>query len=410
MGLFSQNSGRITEGWVFDAKAPLVAGCAVADRNGQPHVIVGTTKGTIICLDQQGHEVWTYHAEEQFTEVESFFVDEERVHGIDAPPLVADINNDGKHEILFGTEAGILYCVSMDGKLIWKEDCKGTIRASPEVADINSDGHPEILVGAGNKLVVVQYTGHTLFEYIGDAPVESVPCVVKAGKTIIVFGNNNGQLTAITPSQELVWQRELRDKITAAPVAFKANEEQRVIVGTLGGIVVCVSEHGEPVWDFKTEGSVYSKVAIGDINDDKQSEVVISSCDNNVYALTLDGERVWSYQTDFWITSTPIIADLDNDHHLEVVVGSYDHNIYVLDGQGTYVLDYVPGLSGIVHQAGHYASTLTSDPGEQTGKRLYKYRVENMVVGCSLLENHGKPTLVVSTKEGHVHTLTHEQQ
>ncbi len=226
---------------------------------------------------------------------------------------------------------------------------------------------------------------------------------------MIVFGNNNGTLFCITPAQELLWRVELGHKITAAPAFFKDPEEYRLVIGNMDGDLFCVSEHGEIVWKYRTKGSIYGTAAIADLNNDKQSEIIIGSCDNNVYALTSSGKKIWSFETDFWITASPIIADIDGDGKLEVIVGSFDHNVYILDAQGSYILDYMPGISDIVAQSGHYTNIMTSDPGEQMGKKLYQYTTSGIIVGCSLLErDKQKPTLIINVSSGKVGDIEHQ--
>jgi outer membrane protein assembly factor BamB len=410
--LFSKHGGRIVERWVFDAKSPLLSAATTADLfgNGQHQIVFGTKTGQVICVDETGKQLWAFGAQKQLSEVESFFVDEERVHSISAPPVIADIDGDGKLEILVGNELGILYCLDGNGKPRWKFDCGSSIRASCLVADINSDGKREVLIGvSGGSLFVLTSDGKKMFEYDTNAAVESVPAILYRKKTMIIFGNNNGTLFCITPAQELLWRVELGHKITAAPAFFSDPEEERMAIGTHAGDVHCVSEHGEIVWTFKTKGSIYSAAAIADINNDKLPEIVVGSCDNTVYALTSVGRKLWSYETDFWITSSPLIADIDGDGKLEVVVGSFDRNVYILDGEGSYVLDYMPGISDIVNQSGHYSNIITSDPGEQTGKKRFSFTTGGMVVGCALLERHEqKPALIINVKSGMVGDVEHD--
>jgi outer membrane protein assembly factor BamB len=409
--VFAKHGGRIIEKWIFDAKSPLVCPAAVADIGGTHRIAIGTKNGAVVCVDEEGKELWTYGTQEKLGETESWFVDQERVHSIDAVPVIHDVDGDGEAEVIVGTERGLVYCLSMDGNLRWKHDCGGSIKASVLVADINHDGKPEIVVGSSNnKLTVLSGVGKQLFEYKTTSPVESVPMVLHGRRSLIIFGTNEGDLIAITAAQERAWKASLNNRITAAPVHLHSDEEERVVVGTVGGDLFCVSETGEIVWEYKTQGSIYSAVAIADVNGDRQHEILFGSCDNNVYALSMDGKKVWSYATDFWVTTTPLVTDIDEDGRLEVIIGSYDHNVYILDGEGAYVLDYVPGISDIVNQVGHYSNMLTSDPGELQGKKIYQFRTDGIVVGCSLLERkHMRPALIVNIKSGKIGDLQHEK-
>jgi outer membrane protein assembly factor BamB len=406
--VFSQHGGRIVEKWIFDAKSPLLCGATPIEFEGKALLVIGTKDGMILCIDEEGKQVWSYNTQEKLGNVESYFVDEERVHSIDAPPVIADF--DGTQAVLVGNERGMLHCISMRGELLWNYNCGGSLKASVLVADINMDGLPEIIVGStNNKLIALNRKGKLLFEHISDAPIESTPGLLRGKKFLIVFGNNNGKLTAITPAQDVAWKADLQHKITAAPSFFN-DGEQRIVVGTVGGTLYCITERGELTWQFQTQGSIYSAASVADINDDKQPEILFGSCDNNVYALTNTGRRIWSYETDFWITGTPLITDIDDDGKLEVVCGSYDHSVYILDSQGTYVLDYVPGLSPLVTQAGHYSNIITSDVGQQTGKKLYQFRTEGIIVGCTLFQRKdAKPALVINIKSGKINKLGHEE-
>jgi outer membrane protein assembly factor BamB len=407
--VFTKHGGRIIESWVFDAKSPMICPATVVEHEGVARIFVGTKKGDLLCVDDLGNQVWSYSTKQQLGGVDAFFVDEERVHSIDAAPVVADVDLDGKPEVLVGTETGTLSCISLAGKLLWKHDCGGPIKAAPLVADINGDGYPEIVIGSSNnKITALTGTGKKLFEFMTESPVESVPGLIRGKRPLIVFGTNDGSLIAITPAQDRVWRVDLKSRITAAPAMLHDEEEERIVIGTTAGEMFCISENGELVWQFKTYGSIYSAATVCDLNKDRKPEVVFGSCDNCVYALSGDGKKLWSFETDFWVTTTPIVADIDGDEKAEVIVGSYDHNVYVLDAEGSYMLNYVPGISDIVNQAGHYANMLTSDPSQATGKKLYQYKTGGIVVGCSLLSREGKTALIVNVKTGTVGELRHE--
>jgi len=409
MGLFSRHAESLKEEWSFNANATMVCRPSVGRFHAGTRIILGTKDGRLVCLDEKGVIVWEFKTQEHFSATEQYFVDEERVHSFDTPPVIADVNHDGEPEILAATELGVLYCLSSSGALLWQHDCKAGVRASPLVADVNMDGHTEILIGSQDgKLTLLANTGEIILEFIVDSPIESTPGVMKShGQTLIIFGTDKGELFAINTAQDIIWKVALGNKITAAPTLYSTREEQRIVIGTLSGSMFCISEHGEIVWEFKTNGSIYNKAAIYDVDEDGSPEIIFGSCDNNVYAITSDGNRLWSYETDFWVTDTPVVADIDGDGRVEVIAGSYDHNVYVLDSRGEYMMDYVPGVSGIIPQAGHYASVLTSDPGEQTGKKLYGFHMDDIITGCTLKEG-AHPSLVVTTKAGNVRTLRPE--
>lgn len=407
--MVGHKSGRLTKEWNYNSQSSLLVVPAVADvtGNGTLDIVVATSKGELIVLDAQAKEIWRYNIQEKVSETEAMFLDQDVMNSISSAPAIIDLTGTGKNNILFGSEMGLFYCLDEKGKEVWKFKTKGGIRGSPLVADVDGDGKLEVVFGTTeNFLYILDAKGKLIESFEQSSPVESTPGYFNGQ---IIFGTNDGTLVSIKASGEKNWSYKTRDKITAAPAFSRLTSApvDFLLIGSCDGNLYCLDTDGQLVWIYETEGAIYSKVAIADLNEDGNKEIVFGSCDNNIHAVTHDGERYWTYETDFWVVSEPIIADVDGDGKLEVVAGSYDHNIYVLDSQGSYVLDYVPGLSGVVQQAGHYSEIMTQEPGQQIGKKLWQFKTEGVVIGCAKLgESKG---LVIATKVGFVDGIIHTE-
>ena len=196
-------------------------------------------------------------------------------------------------------------------------------------------------------------------------------------------------------------------KVVAQPAISQILEDSihYTIIGSIDQNLYMINESGEVVWKFKTGGAIYSRVSLADIDNDKKTEIIFGSCDNNVYALRSNGDKMWSYETDFWVVAPVIVGDIDNDGHLEIIAGSYDHNIYILDARGKYMLDYIPGLAGVMQQTGSYSDIMTSEPGKIIGKKIWQYQTEGVVVGCAFVN---ETNIIVNTRTGKVNDLMHE--
>ncbi len=403
------HKGRLIEKWTFDAKSPLLSSAAAIDidGDGQKEIIFGTRDGRVFCIGEDSKKKWEYGIKEEVDEVESYFYDSERMDAVPATPTIRDVNNDGKPEILFGTELGTVYCLSHKGKLLWRFKTKGAVRGRILVEDVDNDGFPEVLFGTTSGLfLILTSEGNERYRFEVDGSVESEPAVTRDGPTQIIFGTEKGLLYSYGPLGKRLWSFAAKGAIRARPVFGLLVDSLNLVVGDNSGRLYCLDLKGNEQWTFVTEGAIYGSATLADLNQDGRLEVVFGSCDNRVYCLTNRGEKLWSYETDFWIVTTPIVTDIDGDGNLEVVVGSYDHNLYVLDGEGAYSLDYLPGLAGVAHQAGHYSSILTREPGEQVGKRLWQIKTEGMIVGCEELE---KNNIIVNVKSGFVDDISHQQ-
>jgi outer membrane protein assembly factor BamB len=135
-------------------------------------------------------------------------------------------------------------------------------------------------------------------------------------------------------------------------------------------------------------------------------EILIGSCDNCLYVLDRTGKKIWQYETDFWIVAPPVVADLDNDGKKEIIIGSYDHNVYVLDSKGEYLMDYMPGINDVVNQNGSYFNSSIEKPAELSGKKLWQFEADDMIVGCAHIKEFNM--LIITTKTGKVKTIKHQ--
>src|SRR3972149_2159916 len=90
-------------------------------------------------------------------------------------PTVADLDGDGKLEIIVGGRAvtvdgapdcdGWVYVYKSTGELYWQTRVQAPVNASPTVADLNKDGKPEVIVGLGGVAI-----GSTCWDGGGGAP------------------------------------------------------------------------------------------------------------------------------------------------------------------------------------------------------------------------------------------------
>jgi len=309
---------------------------------------------------------------------------------------------------VFGTESGRLCVIDNQGKLKWDYKVEGHIRGTPFIQKF-ANNETGIFFGSNDKcLYFLSSKGKPIWKYNAGSEIESCPAVILSQRPLVVFGSNDGTIHALDLKGTLVWSYKTDDKILAQPVYEKLSKDTAsvIIIGSTDGRVYCLSDTGELIWNFETDGAICSKVNVADLNKDNKKEIVFGSCDNHVYTLDMNGKKLWSYETDFWVVATPIIADVDNDGREEVVAGSYDHSIYVLDPEGSYILDYVPGVSGIVAQTGHYGEAMTKGPGKTQGKKIWQYKTEGIVVGCAYLGS--EKNIIVNTESGQINDLIHK--
>ncbi len=401
-------SGHLEERWNYDTNSLLLAAPKIADidGDGKQEILFGTKEGRLISIDLDGNLKWSFSVSNEYTDMELMFLDAETSNSISGTPNIEDINNDGKKEIVFGTEQGILHVLDYSGKELWKFPTGGPIRGAALIQRF-ANNQTGVFFGSHDKqLYFLNGAGQLYWKFAADSPIESCPILTPTPVPMIIFGTNDGTLYSINLKSELLWKYAIGRKILAQAVSVRDEKENlRIIVGATDGDIYCIDENGALLWRFHTEGAIFSPVTVDDINNDGKKEIVFGSCDNKVYALTIDGKELWNYETDFWVVTSPLIADIDGDGRKEIVVGSYDHNIYILDAEGSYLLDYVPGVSGIVGQTGQYGEALTKQPGKTKGKKIWQYQTEGIIVGCAHIDG----SIIVNTESGKINDLVHRK-
>ncbi len=152
--------------------SPIIGGPAIGDlnRDGNDDIAVISTDGILSILDANGLA----------------FTSDPVPGGAHSPPVVADVDRDGFVEVLFGGNGKLwLYrfnaILQTEGALALPiKDDAGPIEAPPILADINDDTTPDIFAGTrGGLLYGLTAEGHSLpgFPLLVPGPILSSPLI-----------------------------------------------------------------------------------------------------------------------------------------------------------------------------------------------------------------------------------------
>ena len=185
---------------------------------------------------------------------------------IHSTPAVADINNDGKYEIIVADTGSGIYVFYYNGTLMWSDPNGASDKSSPAVADLddNPSNGLEIVIGTKNGHVIAYYSNGTIFwdydtavDYGSSIKIQSSPAIADIDddcKLEVVIGSGGeGDTTS-----------------TTYIYAFNG-------------------EDGSVLWKAEATGSIVSSPAIGDLNGDGDMEIVVGSDSGNVYTFDVTG-------------------------------------------------------------------------------------------------------------------------
>ena len=324
-------------------------------------------------------------------------------------PVVADLNNDRIPDIIFSTfkgsnyvSDGILRAISGDGSgelfSVTNPAYRVLPGAEPAVADIDNDGKPEIVVSKdSNELICFENDGS--YKWTSSAKVGRIGVAVadldQDGTPEIIAGStvfyNNGTVR---------WTGVAGSSYVSVVADIDLDKHPEVVTGS-----AAYRYDGSVYWTTAPSGSP----AIGNFDDDPYAEIVV--CGGAQVSLKEhDGTLKWGPVAlpPNEGNGPPVVADIDGDGKPEIGVGGYDYYIAIeTDGSIKWMVE-------IQDHSSYAASSSAFDfDGDKSYEIVYSdelyHRIFRGTDGAVLFETPGPsgtlcehPVIVDVENDGHV--------
>ena len=314
---------------------------------------------------------------------------------IESSPTVADLDNDGRNEIIMGTgstfvanQAGGIVVFNANGSTRCRWEGADNMRvwgmgtsadgypegvfSTPAVGDVDGDRMPDIVFGGWDAYIHVlnRNCQETVPRFFNDDTVWSSPALLDVdgdGRQEIFIGGDShagpseywegGNFRALDYRDgRLVqlWKSRINEVIHSSPAIGDINGDGRLEVvhgagdfflGRYGSrtdsskIFAWHVNDGSPVpgWPRSTGGVTWGSPSLADVTGDGVVDVIATSRDHRIYAWRGNGSLIWSRdpvnqgEVSMKINASPVIADITGDGRVEVVIGT-DWGMFVLDG------------------------------------------------------------------------------
>ena len=313
-----RGAGRVAVAMLLVGAAELAAPRACADEPAVPAVLwrletASDSKGSAHVADVDGDgrlEIvfGTYFGDAKLRAVNAEDGSVLWEHASDGGPFdasvaIADLDHDGTLEVLAADSAtGKLRCLEgRTGVVRWTIDLPSGTDSPPAIADLDGDGSPEIVVGT-----MWRPAGR------GNRPLGGFVCAYRA------------------KDRALVWQQEVAGCVQSEPCVSDVDGDgdlDVVVTSWRGddGIHAFDGRTGGRLWKVETEKvgdspGMYHGVAA--IPTRAGTLTVAATCAGGLYGIDGAGKVAWHRTIPHeYLFAPPTAADLDGDGAVEVVIG-----------------------------------------------------------------------------------------
>ena len=170
---------------------------------------------------------------------------------------------NGEH-IFVGSDDGFLYCLDIDGRLLWKTKLNGKVRSSSPSLSFYDE--------------------------------ESERCSV-------FIGTYNGGIYCLNQSSGMIkWSKDISKPVMASPATIR----DKVFFAASDQTIYCFKvKDGSKIWDYRTGDKIWSSPSISEYD----AVMFFGSLDSHIYGIDIDtGRQSWKFPTMNIIDSSAGIA------------------------------------------------------------------------------------------------------
>ncbi|MFW5771275.1 MAG: PQQ-binding-like beta-propeller repeat protein [Spirochaetota bacterium] len=197
--------------------------------------------------------------------------------------------------VFTGTEKGILYAFSRDGKMLWKRSLHRKIESTPAFS-----GNSLYIVAHDEKLYSIDTRNGTIQwqkPVFGSLLFGAKPVVVE---NTILLVTAYGRVYAFSKKGEELWQNDLDAGVYSSPTV----SGEKLYIGTDDHSVYCLDvSNGKIQWKFSTDSRIVTSSP-----EVKKGTVYVGAYSGSLYAIDADrGEQKWIFKADTSIMASPVI-------------------------------------------------------------------------------------------------------
>lgn len=241
------------------------------DGDGALEVVAADDAGHVVCLSREGEKLWQYDGD----------------HGHGMCPAIG-LLGDGKEPVivLAGPKAA-MFCLDAKGKRLWTVE--GANGASPVIADIDNDGKNEILGAMDNALMAVSAKGKVLWKLETPRTIDSSIAVGDAdenGVYEIYAVDLGGNVICAGPDGKQLWTANVRERSRRSPTIgdVDGDDTLEILIAGYSGELFLFNSDGNLKESHPMPQSTNASPTIADLKGDGTPSVVYVTATGSVLA------------------------------------------------------------------------------------------------------------------------------
>ena len=305
-------------------------------------------------------------------------------------PAIGNVDDDPELEIVFSgySSNNKIFAINFDGSDVdgFPIDFSERVKAGVALADFNNNGKDDIVLGTDDDfLYLILDDGSTApgFPFLAGDKIQTAPSILEAnGEKIIITGCNDNRLYAVNSDGSLRFSVLTGDKIQVSPSVMELNGELFIFFGSKDDKIYAVDLNGNALsgWPVNLGNDIIASPCFADFDGDGSSEIVTAINGSEIFVLYNDGTTYphFPINTGGLLRGAITNSDLDLDGDLEIFIGSGE-SLQVIDVKET------GDLSGMWSMyRNNTARTGYYQPAEESMQVFVNYIIDWNLVGLPL--------------------------